>query len=159
MKTKQCRPLGCAHSCFLCLYIIVQTTIAGEIASVALVPFLVIQALNIFWAAPWKQREWMFLMNFTCNVCIIWMIYKQKQEKTELKWVWWENSNICQFHNRDSIILGILKTNWQQQWHVMQCLAYFHNIFEIQIDTPILCQNYMFLPCAPRAFKGELRLN
>lgn len=114
MKTKQCRPLGCAHSCFLCLYITVQTTIAGEIASVALVPFLVIQALNIFWAAPWKQREWMFLMNFTCNVGIIWMIYKQNQEKTELKWVWWENSNICQFYNRDSINLGILKTNWQQ---------------------------------------------
>lgn len=96
-------------------YIIVQTTIAGEIASVALFPFLVIRALNIFWAAPWKQREWMFLMNFTCNGCLIWMIYKQNQEKTELKWVWWEISNICQFHDRGSIILGILKTNWQQR--------------------------------------------
>lgn len=140
-------------------YIIVQTTIAGEIASVALFPFLVIQALSIFWAAPWKQREWVFLMNFTCNGSIIWMIYKQNQEKTELKWVWRENSNICQFHNRYSIILGILKTNWQQQLHVKQCLAYFHNIFEVQTDTPILCQNYMFLPCAHRAFKGGLRMN
>lgn len=54
-------------------YIIVQTTIAGGISSAAIFPFLVIQALNIFWAAPWKQREWIFLMNFTCNGCIYYM--------------------------------------------------------------------------------------